>query len=72
MSRAINVNAVEADVVKLCNKHGAAISAIESLVSGGTRVVFNNADATATMTRIFGRKVLTGAVVRTPLRTWKR
>jgi hypothetical protein len=72
MSRAINVNAVESDVLKLCNKHGAAISAIETLVSGGTRVVFSNSDATATMTRIFGRKVMTGAVVRTPLRTWRR
>ena len=72
MSRAINVNAAEADVVKLCTKHGAGISAIETLVSGGTRVVFNNSDATATMTRVFGRKVMTGAVTRTPLRTTAR
>lgn len=72
MSRAINVNAPQADVVKLCGKHNAPISAIESLPSGGTRVVFNNAEATATMTRIFGRKVLTGAVARTPLTTrWR-
>ena len=72
MSRAINVNAVEADVLKLCNKHGAAVSAIETLASGGTRVVFNNADATATMTRVFGRKILTGTVTRTPLTTrWR-
>jgi hypothetical protein len=72
MSRAINVNAPQADVVKLCGKHNAAISAIETLVSGGTRVVFNNSDSTATMTRVFGRKVLTGAVTRTPLRLWNR
>ena len=72
MSRAINVNAPQADVVKLCGKHNAAISAIETLASGGTRVVFNNADATETMTRIFGKKVLTGAVTRTPLTTrWR-
>ena len=72
MSRAINVNVLEADVVKLCSKHNADISAIETLPSGGTRVVFNNADATATMTRIFGKKVLTGAVTRTPLTTrWR-
>ena len=72
MSRAINVSAAQADVVKLCTKHAVAIIAIETLPSGGTRVVFNNAEATATMTRIFGRKVLTGIVARTPLRTWRR
>jgi hypothetical protein len=72
MSRAINVNAPQADVVKLCGKHNAAISAIESLPSGGTRVVFNNIDATETMARIFGKKVLTGTVTRTPLTTrWR-
>lgn len=72
MSRAINVNAPQADVVKLCDKHNAPISAIETLASGGTRVVFNNIDATETMTRIFGKKVLTGTVTRTPLTTrWR-
>lgn len=68
MSRAINVNATKADVQALCLKHKATISAIETLASGGTRVVLMNADAAATMTRAFGRKVLSGAVERTPLR----
>lgn len=70
MSRALNVNASQADVLTICKKHGAVISAIEALASGGTRVVLMNSDATATMRRAFGRKLLTGEVRRTPLRTW--
>lgn len=72
MSRAINVAATEAEVQAACRKHGAAVSAIEALASGGTRVVFMDAGATATMTKAFGRKLLTGAVHRHPLRTWAR
>lgn len=71
MSRAINVNASETEVVALCGKHGATISAIETLASGGTRVVLTNGEGAATMSRAFGRKVMTGTVSRTPLRTWK-
>jgi UDP-2,3-diacylglucosamine pyrophosphatase LpxH len=68
MSRAINVNASKTDVEALCLKHKAPISAIETLASGGTRVVFMNGDAAAAMNRVFGRKVLSGTVERTPLR----
>ena len=68
MSRAINVNAAKPDVEALCRKHKVTISAIETLASGGTRVVLTNADGAATMNRVFGRKVLNGAVERTPLR----
>ena len=68
MSRAINLNATEADVVAMCAKHKAAISAIESLVSGGTRVVLKNGDDAAIITKAYGTKVITGPVVRTPLR----
>jgi len=68
MSRAINVNANKADVQALCLNHKAPISAIETLASGGTRVVLMNGDAAAAMTRVFGRKVLSGNVERTPLR----
>jgi hypothetical protein len=72
MSRAINVNAPQADVSSLCQKKGVAISAIEALASGGTRVVLMNAADTETMKQAFGRKVMTGAVTRTPLRTQAR
>ena len=69
MSRAINVNATEAEVSKLCRANGAIISACEALLSGGTRVVLTTGDAAATMNRVFGRKVITGDVRRVPLRT---
>jgi len=72
MSRAINVNAAEADVSSLCRKKGVVISAMEALASGGTRVVLNNAADTETMKQAFGRKVMTGTVTRTPLRTQAR
>jgi len=72
MSRAINVNASRADVLSSCKRHGAVISAIETLESGGTRVVLMNTHATATMRKAFGKKVLTGEVRRTPLRLWAR
>ena len=68
MSRAINVNATKSDVEALCLKHKAPISAIETLASGGTRVVFMNGDAAAATSRVFGKKVLSGNVERTPLR----
>lgn len=72
MSRAINVKATQAEVVTACRKHGATISAIETLVSGGTRVVLTNGDGAAAMKAAFGRKVLDGAVTRTPLTTRTR
>ena len=72
MSRAINVDATHSQVVGACAKHGAAISAIEALASGGTRVVLMNADAASTMRQAFGRKVLTGETRRVPLRARTR
>ncbi|MBB5714332.1 hypothetical protein [Sphingomonas aerophila] len=72
MSRAINVNITEAEVLTACRKRGATISAIETLASGGTRVVLTNADAAETMKQAFGRKVIAGPVTRTPLRLWSR
>ena len=68
MSRAVNVSTAPAEVASLCQKKSIAISAIEGLVSGGTRVVFMNMTDTATMKQAFGSKVLTGAVSRVPLR----
>ncbi|MDT7934228.1 MAG: hypothetical protein RQ833_06455 [Sphingomonadaceae bacterium] len=68
MSRAINVAATVAEVEAACRKHGATVTAIETLASGGTRVVFQNADGTATMAKAFGRRLLTGSVSRFPLR----
>ena len=72
MSRAINVNATNDEVRKACQRRGCEISAIEALQSGGTRVVLMNVEATTAMREVFGRKVIVGAVSRTPLRSWRR
>jgi transcription elongation GreA/GreB family factor len=72
MSRVINVHATEAETHAACHKQGAIISAIETLASGGTRVVLMNTDATETMRVAFGGKVIAGPVTRTPLRKWAR
>lgn len=68
MSRAININATQDHVIATCAKRNVAISAIEALKSGGTRVVMNNADDTATLSADYGSKVITGAVKRMPTR----
>lgn len=68
MSRAINVDAAEAHVRDMCIKHKVAISAIEPLRSGGTRVVLANADAAAIVAKAYGSKVLKGTVLRMPSR----
>lgn len=65
MSRAMNVNMDQADVIARCAKNKAAISAIEPLVSGGTRVVLVNADDAAVMRAAFGSKLIDGVVSRT-------
>lgn len=68
MSRAMNLNATQANVITMCAKHKAQISAIETLDSGGTRLVLKSGDDAVTLRRAFGAKVLTGAVTRTPMR----
>jgi hypothetical protein len=68
MSRALNINATPGHVTATCAKGNATISAIEALQSGGTRVVMNNAEDVAMLTKIYGSKVITGAVKRTPTR----
>lgn len=68
MSRALNLNATQTHVINTCAKHKAPISVVETLTSGGTRVVLKNADDAATIGRVYGNKVITGAVTRTPTR----
>ncbi len=64
MSRAININATQDHIIATCAKRNVPISAIESLSSGGTRVVMNNMDDTAIITKAYGSKVITGTVTR--------
>lgn len=67
MSRAINVNASVADVEALCGRHGIAISVIEPLTSGGTRVVLLNPDGAERVRTLMKTKIITAAVVRSPM-----
>ena len=64
MSRALNINSSEADVTAACQAAGIAISTIERLVSGGTRVVLNNNVDAASVAKTFKSKLLTGPVTR--------
>ena len=68
MSRALNIDAQQQHVVDTCAKHKATISTIETLVSGGTRVVLLNGDAAAVIGKAYGKKVMTGVVTRTATR----
>jgi hypothetical protein len=68
MSRAININASRDDVIAACAKRNVPISAIEALQSGGPRVVMNNADDTAMMSKAYRSKIIVGAVVRQSIR----
>jgi len=63
-SRAMNLTLERAAVTTLCTKHNLAISAIESLLSGGTRVVLQNGDDAATLRRLAKGKLIDGAVQR--------
>ncbi len=65
MSRAINVNLEVATVRKLSAKHGAAISAIEAIISGGTRVVYMNGTDAQEMRAVMTKAIISGSVVRT-------
>ena len=68
MSRALNLDAPQEHVLATCVKQKIAITQIETLVSGGTRIVLQTADAAATIGRIYKDKVITGAIRRTPSR----
>jgi hypothetical protein len=68
MGRVINLKATQEHVQKTCAKHNMRITAIESLLSGGTRVVMSNAGDAASITKAYGSKVIDGRVERTPLK----
>lgn len=64
MTRAINLNLSEADVIARCNRAGVKISAIEPLVGGGTHVVTLTGDGAAVMRRALREYVIEGRVKR--------
>ena len=67
MSRALNINATQDHVRASCAKHDAAISVIETLPGGCTRVVLRTADAAAVMQRVYRTSLVNTPVARTPL-----
>lgn len=66
MSRVLNIDATEAEVQAMCKKHNAVVSAIEPFPGGGTRLVLMNTSDKETLSRAFGKKIITGVVARTP------
>lgn len=52
-------------MLKTCADNNATVSAIEDLISGGTRVVLMNGDDAAVIRRVYKSKVMSGPVVRT-------
>jgi hypothetical protein len=68
MSRMLNINAAQDHVIATCAKRNVRITAIESLASGGTRVVTSNALESALISKVYGSKVIAGAVQRVPSR----
>jgi hypothetical protein len=68
MSRALNIKATPDHIQANCAKRSLQITAIEALPSGGTRVVMSNSEASLALAKVYGSKVITGAVTRTPLR----
>jgi hypothetical protein len=64
----MNLNVAQVDVTNTCAKHRAEISSIETLQSGGTRVVLKTSDAAATIRKVYHTKLLTGQVQRQPTR----
>ncbi|MDO7833632.1 hypothetical protein Q4610_01105 [Sphingobium sp. HBC34] len=64
MSRAINVTASVADVTALCARHTIAISTIEALPAGGTRVVLLNPIGAERMRELMKTKIITKPVAR--------
>ncbi len=64
-SRGVNIDASEADVRAICAKHGHEISAIETLLSGGTRVVMVNSAGADRVRSSFKSQLINGEVQRT-------
>lgn len=63
-SRAINVDLPMVDVRAACERQSRSITAIETLLSGGTRVVMNDGDAAAQMRCHFKGLLISGPVQR--------
>ncbi|MBB5687092.1 hypothetical protein [Sphingobium boeckii] len=66
MSRAINLNATEDAVRTACTSLSVQISAIEPLLSGGTRVVLSTSVGAEALRIKMKTKIMQGRVERSP------
>jgi hypothetical protein len=64
MSRAMNLRLPEAKVRTSCEKAGVSISAIETLPSGGTRLVCTREEGAEEMRGVFKKDMIEGNVAR--------
>ena len=64
MSRVLLLNMNEAAASKACDEQEVAVSVIETLVSGGVRLVCVSADGAARMRHKLRTKLIEGAVAR--------
>lgn len=68
MSRAINIAVDVAALTEICAKHSIAISVIEPLDSGGSRIVLRTMqDADALRAKLKNGQVIDGSVTRSSL-----
>ena len=68
MSRAFNLAMTEADVIKHCADKSIAISALEALPDGGTRLVCMSGTGAAQIRTGLKRRIIAGEVRRERLR----
>lgn len=64
MSRALNVAQTESKLATLCAKLDIGVSVLEPLVSGGTRIVVNNAADAERLRKHLAAEVISGPVKR--------
>jgi hypothetical protein len=64
MSRAMNLDLAEADVAASCKSAGVAVSAIETLPTGGTHLVCVTAEGAGEMRQKLKKHVIEGRVRR--------
>lgn len=68
MSRTLHIKAKEADILKTCARQGREITAIETLTSGGTRVVLKSGADAEALAKTYSSRLLRGPVQRRPIR----
>ena len=66
MSRALNLQLPTAEVAEACKKLGILVSAIETLIPSGTRVVCRTSEGALALRTKFRTKLIEGTITRVP------